>query len=220
MPRSHPPRILVSVETRKKGLLEPGFAETLFSEWWEKFPLLVPEFAQDYEPIRQPVPNPQSCVEQFKKRCFLWKRKQRIKSEGTIFLGDNRLCTSFRLWTKGCPDFDWESFFDWVCEKFEPEFGYLHIVTEKEFENSGLSIEAANAFFLGAPMKKIEQLGIPNLGWKTVFSRRFTAQFNVPLEMAEEHEFLKITDDLTDVIENYDDFDTRSRVLRHSLGIL
>ena len=100
-------------------------------------------------------------------------------------------------------------------------YGYLHLVTDEEWEKTRLSQEDSSTFRSGAFAKKLEN-GLMELGWANYFGSRWKSDIHPiklaekcsSVERAEDGLLFTVTTDISDVKINYDEFERRRKKIR------
>ncbi|MBY0273449.1 MAG: hypothetical protein K2X02_08630 [Alphaproteobacteria bacterium] len=210
--------VLLSLVTRQKLMKEP-YGRKILALFYDQYPLLAPQYANFYEPINKPINNVDEALQYWEGDPFLCRRKNSIVGWGNI--GSDRIgvnCIEFEYnWNT---KIDWFKLFKELVAITEAYFGYVHVFTEKEIEPAGAG-SAISCFLNGTPGVHLKK-GIPNLGWGHYFGEEYVKEVDVPLlqkhgfdvqKLGEGYVF-HITENLSDVIKKYDEFDERRKLLK------
>ena len=210
--------ILISLVTHTKPNRE-SYGRNILNLFYEHYPLLAPQFANYYEPVNIPISNVQQALKYWEGEPGLYRRKNTVRGEWYISEdGDKIFCPSFR--------YNWNSTIDWF--KLLKQLGiisnayyaYIHVVTNNEREGSGLG-SAVHLFLNGVTGYYLKK-GIPQLGWGHYFGEEYVKELDIPLikqhgfniEPLGEGYVFNLTDQLSDVITNYDYFNERRTLLK------
>jgi hypothetical protein len=210
--------VLISLVTREKLTKEP-YGRNILSLFYQDYPNLAPQTANFYEPINQPVPNVEAALEYWGESQRLYRRKNSVAGLWVIDTGRDDIggCMLRYNWDNKAK---WFQLFKQLVTLSKAYFGYVHIITENEREPAGLG--SAIDLFLngvtGAYLKK----GIPQLGWGHYFGEEYVKELNVSLikklgfsiEPLGEGYVFHLTDQLSDVITDYDYFNDRRQLLK------
>lgn len=215
---AHKKYVLLSLVTRKKLTKEP-YGRNVLALFYDYYPMLVPQYANFYEPINKPIVTVDEALDYWEDETFLWRRKNSIVGWGNI--GPDRIdvnCIKFEYnWSF---QIDWFKLFQELVALTEAYFGYIHVFTENEIEPAavGSAIGAFTRGVVGWHLKK----GIPSLGWAHYFGEEYVKEIDIPL--LQKHGFdvqklgegylFHITDNLSDVINDYDHFNERRKLLK------
>jgi hypothetical protein len=210
--------VLLSLVTRKKLTKDP-YGRKVLSLFYEGYPMLAPQTANFYEPINQPVPDVEAALEYWENEEFLFRRRNSITGWGNI--GPDRIHVNcIFLEYNWSTKIDWFDFFKELVEVTESYFGYVHVFTDREIEPAGAG-SAIDCFLGGTPGVHLKK-GIPQLGWGHYFGEEYVKELNVPLikklgfsiEPLGEGYVFHLTDQLSDVITDYDYFNDRRQLLK------
>jgi hypothetical protein len=210
--------VLLSLVTRKKLTKEP-YGGNVLSLFYNQYPMLAPQYANFYEPINKPINTVNEALAYWEDEEFLCRRKNSIV--GWWNIGPDRIeVNRIKLEYNWSPQIDWFKLFQELIAITEAYFGYVHIFTDKEIEPAAVG-SAINAFLIGAAGFHLKK-GIPNLGWGHYFGEEYVKEINLPL--LQQHGFdvqkfgegylFHITDKLSDVINDYDHFNERRKLLK------
>lgn len=207
------PKILISLLTDAETT-ESLFCAALLQVFFERA-RIAPEFFGHYEPINNAVKDVRDALAYCDKD-FFWLRKHSIVSRGTIFHTTKSAAGSITLDASFDANYDWLSLFRDLVNVTNAYYGYLHLVTDEEWEKARLSQEDASIFRSGAFARKLEQ-GIMDLGWANYFGPRWISKIDPVmlsnnssrLERVEEGLLFTITSDISDVSSIYDDFELK-----------
>lgn len=213
------PKILVSVltdaETQGAAFCR-DFLEFLFERQE-----LTPEFVGNDEPVNNAVGTLDAALPYCSEWPFLWVRRHRVVSQGSLFHKHANAAGSVTLDAVFDPSYDWLPFFRGLIDVTEAYYGYVHLLTDEEWRLTQLEPEAISDFRLGAIAKTLEQ-GILELGWANYFGARWREQINAVrlantcsrMEHLEGGYLFAITEGVMDVSTNYEDFDERRRAAK------
>jgi hypothetical protein len=210
--------VLLSLVTREKLTKEP-YGRNLLSLFYDQYPLLAPQFANYYEPVNKSVNSVDEALEYWEGDPFLCRRRNSVIGWWYISEDISKVgCLTF--------EYDWNSKIDWfklfqeLVTVTKAYFGYIHVFTDKEIEPAAVS-SAISCFLNGTPGVHLKK-GIPNLGWGHYFGEEYVKEIDVPL--LQQHGFdvqklgegylFHITDNLSDVINDYDHFNERRKLLK------
>lgn len=210
--------VLLSFVTRKKLTKEP-YGRKMLSLFYDKYPLLAPQYANYYEPINNPVNSADEALEYWGYDPFLCRRKSSVSgwwyvSEDISKIGYLKIKYDWN------PKVDWFTLFKELVSITEAFFGYVHVFTEREIEPAGAG-SAIDCFIRGTPAIHLKK-GIPNLGWGHYFGEEYVKEIDISLLKRRGFEVQKfgegyvfhITENLSDVIDNYDYFDEKRKLLK------
>jgi hypothetical protein len=210
--------LLISIVTRKKMIEEP-YGRNILSLFYDKYPLLAPQYANFYEPINKPINNPDEALEYWEDEEFLGRRRNAVV--GSWYISPDRIKEGWLTFK-----YNWRSKIDWfklfqeLMTLTEGYFGYVHVITDTEREPAGAG-SAICCFLYGTPGVHLKK-GIPNLGWAHYFGEEYVKELDIPLlekngfkvqKLGDGYVF-QLTDNLSDVIDNYDHFDERRKVMK------
>ncbi len=210
--------ILISLVTHEK-LLKEHMGKDLLSFFYDKYPLLAPQYANFYEPINKPISNVEEALSFWEGEMFLGRRRDKIRGAWHHSKDISQAgCLSF--------EYNWNSHTNWF-ELFQQlavitkaYFGYVHVFSGKEIEPSAVG-SAIFGFLHGVAGFHLKK-GIPNLGWANYFGEEYVKEIDVPLLQKNGFNIQKlgdgyvfnVTENLSDVINNYDEFDERRKALK------
>ncbi|MBA3814656.1 MAG: hypothetical protein H0X26_09310 [Alphaproteobacteria bacterium] len=210
--------VLISLVTRKKMNQEP-YGRKILSLFYDHYSELAPQYANFYEPINKPVNTVEGALAFWEDEMFLCRRRNLVAgwwhvSEDISKVGRIKF------------EYDWNKKVDWFKLFYdlvmisEAYFGYVHVFTEREIEPAAIG-SSISAFQMGAAGFHLKK-GIPQLGWAHYFGEEYVKEIDVPL--LQKHGFdvqkfgegyvFHITDKLSDVIDNYEHFDERRKLLK------
>lgn len=210
--------VLLSLVTHKKLTKDPYGRRTL-SLFYDQYPLLAPQYANFYEPINKPINTVEEALDYWEGDPFLCRRKNSIAGWGDV--GSDRIginCIIFGYnWSL---QINWFKLFQELVTVTEAYFGYVHVFTDREIEPAAVG-SAIDCFIGGTPGVHLKK-GIPNLGWAHYFGEEYVKEIDVPLLQKHGFEVQKlgegylfhITDNLADVINDYDYFNERRKLLK------
>ncbi|MBY0272610.1 MAG: hypothetical protein K2X02_04250 [Alphaproteobacteria bacterium] len=210
--------VLLSLVTHQKLTKEP-YGRKILSLFYDQYPLLAPQYANYYEPVNNPVRSVREALEYWEGVPFLCRRKNFLVGSGRVSEDMNKVgWIKFEYnWN---PKTDWFRLFQELAIITEAYFGYVHVFTEREIEPAAVG-SAIGSFTRGTPAIQLKK-GIPNLGWAHYFGEEYVKEIDVPL--LQNHGFdvqklgegcvFHITENLSDVIERYDEFDERRKLLK------
>ena len=211
--------VLLSLVTREKLMAEP-YGRQILTLLYEQYPLLAPEFANFYDPINKPVPTVESALEYWKQEQFICRRKKTVRMMNG-WVGSDR-CEIGRITF----EYSWNQKVDWfqVLQKMalvsKSYFAYVHVCGENEIEGAGLG--SAVYLFLNGVLGMHLKKGIPQLGWGHYFGEEYVKELDISLlkkhgfsvEPLGEGYVFNLTDQLSDVITNYEYFNERRALLK------
>ena len=211
------PKILISLLTDAET--NQAFCAALLTVFFERA-MIAPEFIGHYEPINNVVNDVHGALEYCGKD-FFWLRKHSIASQGALFRTTEHAAGSITLDASFDATYDWLSLFRDIVNVGNAYYGYLHLVTDEEWEKTRLCQEDASTFRSGAFAKKLEH-GIMDLGWANYFGARWKPSINpvklsnncARLEHVEDGLLFTVTDDISDVKTNYDIFERKRQAAK------
>jgi hypothetical protein len=215
---AHKKYVLLSLVTRTKLTKEP-YGRRILSLFYNHYPLLAPQYANFYEPINKPINTIDEALGYWEDEEFLCRRKNSIVGSWYITEDISRIgwMTFEYNWS---PQVDWFKLFNELVSITEAYFGYVHVFTNNEIEPAGAG-SAIGCFISGTPSVHLKK-GIPNLGWGHYFGEEYVKEIDVPL--LQKHGFdvqkfgegylFHITDNLSDVIDDYERFNERRKLLK------
>lgn len=210
--------VLISLVTREKMTKEP-YGRDILSLFYDQYPNLAPQAANFYEPINKPISIIEAALEYWEGDPGLYRRKNTVSGWWYIGTdGDGIAYMSFEYnWNK---NIDWFQLFQQLSFLSKAYFGYVHVFTENEIKPAGAG-SAVDCFLRGTPSMYLKK-GIPQLGWGHYFGEEYVKELNIPL--MKEHGFkieplgegyvFNLTDNLSDVIDNYEHFNERRMLLK------
>lgn len=205
----------------------PGHGERILETWYEQYSQFTPEKMDYYEPVRQKVRNANEAFELWKCGDISWTRQKSPKGEGWMYDRTRFGYGGINMQFAAKRSINIESFFRMIATLGEADVGYLHLVTPVEFHRGLLSGEAAGDFRLGAFVDYVKN-GLPNLGWLTVFSAKQSSSLGVVRlrdagfsveETDSGITFLKLTDNIWDVQDDFPRFDERRTKAKELIGL-
>jgi hypothetical protein len=211
-------RVLISIVTRKKMTEEP-YGRNILSLFYDKYPLLAPQYANFYEPINKPINNPDEALEFWEDEEFMGRRRNAVVGSWNVSEDIDRIGRLIFEYNWDAKT-DWFKLFQELIDLTEAYFGYVHVFTDREREPAavGSAIFGFTRGMAGFHLKK----GIPNLGWAHYFGEEYVKELDISLlekngfkvqKLGDGYVF-QLTDNLSDVIDNYDHFDERRKVLK------
>lgn len=213
------PRVLVTVltdaETRADVFCE-RFLRFLFEQRE-----LAPEIVGNYEPLRQVVATWKEALSYCEASPFLWVRKHRNISQGSLFHTGAHGAGTVSLTAAFEESRDWLSFFRQLISVTKAHYGYVHLLTDDEWSETRLEPSEISDFRLGAIAKTLED-GFVDLGWANYFGPRWKAKVNpiklasnaVEMQHVDEGYLFSITPTISEVKTNYDLFDRRRELIK------
>jgi hypothetical protein len=210
--------ILISLVTREKLTKEP-YGRDILSLFYKDYQNLAPQVANFYEPINKLVPDVEAALEYWEGVPGLYRRRNSVAGEWYISIdGDGIPLLVFEYsWNEKV---SWFQLFKQLIILSGSYFGYIHVITENEREPAGLG-SAVHLFLNGVSGMHLKK-GIPQLGWGHYFGEEYVKELNLPL--IKEHGFsieplgegyvFHLTDQLSDVITDYDHFNDRRQLLK------
>jgi hypothetical protein len=213
--------VLISLVTNKP-LIKETYGRKILSLFYDNYPLLEPQFANFYEPINKPIKTINEALEYWDWKnlpAFMCRRKKNVV--GSWWVSEDISRNGYiKL------EYNWNNKIEWLHLFHElvrisgTYFGYIHVFTEKEIEPASPG-SAIGSFTRGTPGVQLKK-GIPQLGWAHYFGEEYVKEIDVPLlqkngfdvqKLGEGYVF-HITDKLSDVIDNYDQFNERRKLLK------
>jgi hypothetical protein len=215
---AHKKYILLSFVTRLKLVKEPLGREIL-SLFYNHYPLLTPQYSNFYEPLNKSVHTVDEALNYWEGDMFLCRRKNSVVGSWHISEDISKIgCLTFEY--NWAPNIDWFKLFQELVTITEAYFGYVHVFTENEIEPAAIG-SAVSGFLMGTAGFHLKK-GIPNLGWGHYFGEEYLKEIDVPL--LQKHGFdvqkfgegylFHITDNLSDVIDDYEHFNERRKLLK------
>jgi hypothetical protein len=210
--------VLLSLVTREK-LDKENYGRKILSLFYEQYPELAPQYSNFYEPLNKPINTVDEALKYWVKEAFLFRRSKTVVMYGNI--GPDRIgvgCIKFEYnWNV---QNNWFKLFQELVALSKSYFGYIHVFSDREIEPGGAG-SAVGCFTRGTPGVHLKK-GIPQLGWAHYFGEEYVKEIDVKL--LQQHDFdvqkfgegylFHITDKLSDVIDNYDYFDERRKLLK------
>lgn len=209
--------ILISLVTREKMTKEPYGREVL-SLFYEKYPMLAPQVANSYEPVNNSITDTETALEYWVDP-GIYRRRNTVSGNWSIGTDRDWIgCMDFRYnWNN---KIDWFQLFQELVTRSKAYFGYVHVFTDNEIEGAGAG-SAVDCFLRGTPSIYLKK-GIPQLGWGHYFGEDYVKELDLPL--LKEHGLkieplgngyvFKLTDHLSDVIDDYPAFNERRKLLK------
>lgn len=211
--------------TTPHNICEEQLAEQLLRIWFQ-FPKLKPEFADSTEPLNTKILTLEDALPIWMSDWFFWKRKTAPKAEGAV-LGKTRFgYCDLKFEFAHDANSNMDAFFKAMAIAAGAEFGYLHIMSKNEFNRPLATHEAAYGFRMGAFGRFLSEKWA-NLGWATIFGPQ--QSIILPLEALTDAGFtierweggviqLKLTPNITDIINDYDFFEARRKLAKVIIG--
>ncbi len=210
--------ILLSMVTRSE-LTKVPMGKNILKLFYDKYPSLAPEYANYYEPINKSINTTDEALVYWEDERFLARRRHQISgtwhhSKDIIKVG----CIDFEYnWNR---KINWHTLFSELIIISNAYYGYAHVFTENEIVPAGAG-SAISCFLRGTPGIHLKK-GVPNLGWANYFGEEYVKEIDVPLLQKNGFNIQKLGDgyvfnvtaNLSDVIDNYDEFDERRKVLK------
>jgi hypothetical protein len=218
--------VLISLVTDKK-LEKENYGRSLLSLFYDRFPELKPEYASFTDPVNNPITTVNDALQYWEDSDwpgFICKRRQTVKSEWYIGTDKNKLA-HLDLEYAWNNKINWLSVFKKVQECVNAYFGYLHFFTAPEWAASrAKGLELYCEFRNGAIGWKVEEKGIPDLGWATYFGKKY--QEDIPISQIQKEgaiitpqndgHIIQLTDNIFDIHKDFKLFDEkRDRVKSH-----
>lgn len=215
------PKILISILT-DEDTAQIEFGEKLLRHLFSNR-LLAPEFASNHEPINQPIANLTDAMAFWPGNPFLCRRKQKIVSQISVYhsgiFGSGAVIFDATYYEA----FDWLTLFKELISISKGHYGYLHLITDHERDNSDLSPELVNSFFLGTFAKSIND-GITELAWANYFGPQWLEfvdldalkNYRAQLDSDLGGSLLFVTNCINDVLSDFQKFKKIRRTLKNS----
>lgn len=212
--------VLISLVSRQK-ITQDFYGRNILSLFYEHYPSLSPQFANFYEPVNHPIPTLEQALEYWEGDPGLYRRKNSIVGNWYIATdGDGIFSPIFEYnWNT---KINWFYIFQQLVTLSKAYFGYVHVFTENEIEGAAAG-SSISCFLRGTPSMYLKK-GIPQLGWGHYFGEEYVKELDIPLlkkhgfsvEPLGEGYVFNLTNQLSDVITNYEYFNER-RILLKSL---
>ncbi|WP_343642562.1 hypothetical protein [Roseateles sp.] len=196
-------------------------------------PLNIPVHSvEDCEPYWAVRDRPKGTILENNAANFLWKRARSIKSTGYV---KHRHCNIHGEerpgWIIFKSDVDkkinWYEIFRYLCLAFEPVYATLHIVAIIEQNSSAYTEEEKSSFgfndhVMGLPYVALKGRGLANISWANYFGPDLKGEVRQPeirdakflVEEIGDGVMLRVTDNLLDVADDFDEFSRRRNKLR------
>lgn len=210
--------VLLSLVTHKKLTKEP-YGRRLLSLFYDHYPLLVPQYANFYEPINKPINTVDEALVYWEDETFLCRRRNSVAGWGHVSEDISKI-GRIKLEYDWNPKIDWFYLFQELITITEAYFGYVHVFTKNEIEPAAVG-SAIGGFMMGMAGFHLKK-GIPNLGWGHYFGEEYVKEIDAAL--LQKHGFdvqqfgegylFHITDKLSDVIDDYEHFNERRKELK------
>jgi len=210
--------VLLSLVTRKELPREP-YGRRILSLFYDKYPLLAPQYANYYEPIDNPVNSADEALEYWGHDPFLCRRKKSVSGWWHVSEDVSKI-SRMKFEYDWSVKVDWFKLFRELVTISEAYFGYVHVFTEREIEPAAIG-SSISGFLMGIAGFHLKK-GIPNLGWAHYFGEEYVKEIDVSLlkkhgfdvqKLGEGYVF-HITENLSDVIDSYVSFDERRKLLK------
>ena len=210
--------VLISLVTNNQVTKEPH-GKDIMALFYERYPSLAPQYANFNEPINKPTSTVDVAIAYWEGDPALYRRKNTVA-------GRWHISTDFTKKGYLVFEYDWNEKIDWAIlfQKLvtltAAYFGYVHVFTDREIEPASVG-SAIFAFLRGTAGHSLKK-GIPQLAWGNYFGEEYVKELDIPL--IKKHGFfieslgnghvLNVTDKLSDVITNYDEFNERRKLLK------
>ncbi|PUA28269.1 MAG: hypothetical protein B0W54_17500 [Cellvibrio sp. 79] len=144
-----------------------------------RYPQYAPEIVSFYDPINNPVVDIDSALKYFTVDDAAWIRKKSSPSRGGIHHSnaDYAGAVTIKIFYNKKAIF-FEFFID-LIKACNPKYAYLHLCTEKEFDQKYEERSITSDFFLGAFDKPISRDGFDNLAWLNYFSMPYMEKIDI-----------------------------------------
>jgi hypothetical protein len=218
--------IKISFLTNEK-LEKANYGRSLLALFFNEFPDLVPEYASFTDPVNNSIPTVDDALKYWTDMSmlqFIGRRRSTVK--GSFYAGyDKDKIGDIDLeytWNK---KIDWFDVFKKVQACVKAYFGYLHFFTQEEDDlRTDRDGSAYLSFYNGAIGWKVEEKGIPDLGWATYFGKKY--QEDIPISQIQKEgaivtpqndgHIIQLTDNIFDIHKDFKSFDEkRDRVKSH-----
>ncbi|WP_443751356.1 hypothetical protein [Asticcacaulis solisilvae] len=215
------PKILISILT-DEDTKQVEFGENLLRFFFSNR-LLSPEFASNFEPINKPIAKESDAISYWSGNPFFCRKKHRIVSQLSVHhtgkFGSGAIIFDAMYVDK----FNWMNLFKELILISKAHYGYLHLITDYERDNSELQQEDAYSFFLGAFPTSIKG-GMAELAWANYFGTRwsefidsdFLTKNSAEMDSVLGGNLLSVTNSIDDLISNYQIFNETRRILKGS----
>lgn len=201
------------------GKMTKNYGRTLLSFFYNNYLNLAPQFANFYEPVNKIVSSVEEAIMFWEDQEFLCRRKTKVK--GYWGIGTDRSEIAYHhfnyTWNKSI---DWYNLLQDLIKLSKAYFGYVHVFTDNEIIGAYLGSPAS--VFQHGPASFHLKKGIPQLGWGNYFGEEYVKEIDVDLlkkngfeikPLGEGYVF-NVTPQLSDVINNYEEFDARRTLLK------
>ena len=204
----------------REKLTKETYGKNILSLFYQKYFNLFPQMANFCEPVNQPILTIEEALKYWEGRPGLYRRKNKVVGSWYISEDfDNVGYLTFEYnWNKNV---NWFHLFKDLIMESKSYFGYIHVFTDREIEPSGAG-SAICCFLRGTPSWALRENGIPQLAWANYFGEEYVKELD--LSLLQHHGFqvsplgegyvFNVTDQLEDVITQYDHFNTRRQVLK------
>lgn len=199
-------------------------------------PLLQPQKVSHDEPVNMPFHSIESCEELWAKPVqhringslsdhvldFQWYRSNKVRTSGAVShsLKNFRGKTNpgyVQLDSDWSPDVDWFVLFDFTVRLFGSHLALLHVYTPIEMPQ----IERLRDFRIGGFGPALAPR-IQEFGWAMALGEEFAkevdfdriAKADFPIERTERGFIFRVTENMTDVVDDFAGFDERRRELK------
>ncbi len=217
----HKKYVLISLVTHQQ-MKRDLFGKKILSLFYEQYPTLAPQFANFHEPVNNPIKTIDEALEFWVWEnfpIFLCRRKTSIVGSWWINK-DIKHIGGLRFNYNWNNNVNWHKLFNELISASKAFFGYIHVFTDREIVPSAAG-SAISSFLHGTPGHSLEK-GIPNLGWANYFGEEYVKEIDVPLLQKNGFNIQKLGDgyvfnvtaNLSDVINSYDEFNERRKVLK------
>jgi hypothetical protein len=196
----------------------------------EPFVWAVPNIIGNSEPLREKYRNPQQALSLWHDP-FLWKNSLR-KAEGSVWFGHKKMhsCIFLHLkpGTHPVQQNEMTRCLVELSERFNADFGYVHLTTDREMVDPTLPHELNYAVDTGLTTHDLSK-GIPKLCWAMVFGPRY-ASVGARFEAAQtqgvltrrtangQHTLVQLTPDLTELSADYEAFQKKRDEVKRIVG--
>lgn len=215
------PKIIISILT-DEDTKQIEFGKKLMGYLFSNR-LLCPEFASNSEPINGPIASESDAMSTWPGSPFLCRRKHSIISQLSVHHTGNFGSGAIIFDAIYIDKIDWKDFFEGLVLISKAHYGYLHVITDYERDNSELHPEDSYSFFLGAFSTTIKA-GIAEMAWANFFGRRWSeevhsdylSQHNAQVESVLGGHLISVTNNISDVISDYQMFNDARQKLKDS----
>jgi hypothetical protein len=233
------PTTLISIETNV-DTTNSGFGLSFIQSLCEEDKRLIPEKLSDTESFKSPFRG----VDEFLKNWWavpqklrvdghleaeffsgpMWLRKSALASRGMVSHGrvnrkNQRIPSQLWFEARWANDVDFSHLFESWAGLSDADIGMLHLFTEAEKElYQGPEGRSFHVGSFGGPAKP----GLPNIGWAMAYGESYAAQVDVAQIKARGFSvedrngivIVRVTDKLSDVIDNFRYFSQRRAELK------